>query len=277
MIAIVTDSTAYLTHEEAVALGVVVVPMSYSFSDNQSFNEGCIEADTRAEQEVAEHIDTVHTSQASLNGFINTFKRLKSAGYDILCLTISSRLSGTYANAVLAAKEVGKQRIEVVDSLTTCSGLYLLIREARMRIRSGAKLSAVAKEINKLRERVRICFSVDDMAPLRRSGRLGNVRMSVSTMLNIKPILEIRDGVVVSAGLARGRLDQTNKLCNFCKDAKGLLLVDNFLGAEAAEKLPIKLAREDREIERRRIGPVLGAHLGRGCVGVAYIADESTK
>ena len=274
MIAIVTDSTAYLTHEEAVALGVVVVPMSYSFSDNQSFNEGCIEADTRAEQEVAEHIDTVHTSQASLNGFINTFKRLKSAGYEILCLTISSRLSGTYANAVLAAKEVGKQRIEVVDSLTTCSGLYLLIREARMRIRSGAKLAAVAKEINKLRERVRICFSVDDMAPLRRSGRLGNVRMSVSTMLNIKPILEIRDGVVVSAGLARGRLDQTNKLCNFCKDAKGLLLVDNFLGAEAAEKLPIKLAREDREIERRRIGPVLGAHLGRGCVGVAYIAEE---
>ena len=241
MIAIVTDSTAYLTHEEAVALGVVVVPMSYSFSDNQSFNEGCIEADTRAEQEVAEHIDTVHTSQASLNGFINTFKRLKSAGYEILCLTISSRLSGTYANAVLAAKEVGKQRIEVVDSLTTCSGLYLLIREARMRIRSG---------------------------------RLGNVRMSVSTMLNIKPILEIRDGVVVSAGLARGRLDQANKLCNFCKDAKGLLLVDNFLGAEAAEKLPIKLAREDREIERRRIGPVLGAHLGRGCVGVAYIAEE---
>ena len=53
-----------------------------------------------------------------------------------------------------------------------------------------------------------------------------------------------------------------------------MLLVDNFLGAEAAEKLPIKLAREDREIERRRIGPVLGAHLGRGCVGVAYIAEE---
>ena len=80
MIAIVTDSTAYLTHEEAVALGVVVVPMSYSFSDNQSYNEGCIEADTHAEMEVAEHIDTVHTSQASLNGFINTFKLLKKAG-----------------------------------------------------------------------------------------------------------------------------------------------------------------------------------------------------
>lgn len=274
MIAIVTDSTAYLTHDEAVRLGVVVVPMSYSFSDNQGFNEGCIENDAGAELEVADHIDTVHTSQASLNGFINIFRILKRSGCGILCLTISSRLSGTYANAVLAAKEVGGQDIEIVDSLSTCSGLYLLIREARRRIRDGAKLSTVAKELNKLRERVRICFSVDDMTPLRRSGRLGNVRMSVSTVLNIKPILEIRDGAVVSAGLARGKLDQANKLCNFCKDAKGLLVVDNFLGTEAAEKLPVKLAREDREIERRRIGPVLGAHLGRGCVGVAYIAEK---
>ncbi len=274
VIAIVTDSTAYLTHDEAVRLGVVVVPMSYSFADNQGFNEGCIENDTGAELDVAEHIDAVHTSQASLNGFINIFRILKRSGYEILCLTISSRLSGTYANAVLAAKELGGQSIEIVDSLSTCSGLYLLIREARKRIRGGAKLAAVAKELNKLRERVRICFSVDDMTPLRRSGRLGNVRMSVSTVLNIKPILEIRDGAVVSAGLARGKLDQANKLCNFCKDAKGLIVVDNFLGADAAEKLPVKLAREDREIERRRIGPVLGAHLGRGCVGVAYIAEE---
>lgn len=274
MIAIVTDSTAYLTHDEAVRLGVVVVPMSYSFAGNQGFSEGCIENDTGAEMDVAEHIDTVHTSQASLHGFINTFRMLRRSGYEILCLTISSRLSGTYANAVLAAKELGGQDIEIVDSLTTCSGLYLLILEARRRIRGGAKLQGVAKELNKLRERVRICFSVDDMAPLRRSGRLGNVRMSVSTVLNIKPILEIRKGAVASAGLARGRIDQANKLCAFCKDARGLLIVDNFLGVEAAEKLPVKLAREDREIERRRIGPVLGAHLGRGCVGVAYIAEE---
>lgn len=271
MIAIVTDSTANVTHEEATRLGVVIVPMSYSTSLGHSAKEGCIEEDDQAEQLVAEHIDTVHTSQATLSSFLNTFRLLRRGGYEILCLTISSRLSGTYNNAVLAARELGNQHIEVVDSLTTCAGLYLLIREARERIRKGEKLAAVAKHITRLRSRVRICFSVDDMAPLRRSGRLGNVRMSVSTVLNIKPMLEIRDGAVVSTGLARGRLDQLNKLCAFCKNCGGYIVVDSFLGDEGAASMMVKLAREDREIERRRIGPVLGAHLGRGCIGVAYI------
>ena len=274
MIAIVTDSTAYLTHDEALDLGVVIVPMSYSFSDGEIFSEGCIEADVHSENMVADRIAEVHTSQATMNSFLNVFKMLRRSGYEILCLTISSRLSGTYANAVLAARELGNKHIEVVDSLSTTSGLYLRVRAAREYIRGGEKLGATAKYLNKLRNRVRICFSVDDMMPLRRSGRLGNVRMSVSTMLNIKPMLEIRDGAVVSTGMARGRIDQMNKLCAFCEGAKGRLVIDNFLGEEVAGKLPVKLAREDREIERRRIGPVLGAHLGRGCVGVAFIAEE---
>lgn len=274
MIAIVTDSTAYLTHEEAAQLGVVIVPMSYSYSANQSFSEGCIEADDFAERQVAEHIEQMHTSQATLLGFQNTFRMLRRGGYDILCLTISSRLSGTYANAMLAAREFGSQNVAVVDSLTTCSGLYLLIREARARIRAGDRLSSVARQIEKLRSRVRICFSVDDMAPLRRSGRLGNVRMSISTVLNIKPILAIHDGAVISTGIARGRVDQMAKLSTFCKDTRGPLIIDSFLADDVPAKLSVKLARADREIERRRIGPVLGAHLGRGCVGVTYIEAE---
>ena len=135
----------------------------------------------------------------------------------------------------------------------------------------GEKLSSIARQLNKIRERVRLAFSVDDMTPLRRSGRLGNVRMSVSTMLNIKPILEVRDGAVVSAGLARGKMDQCNKLCAVCGDCGGRIVIDSFLGDEAAERVLVRLAREDRELERRRTGPVLGAHLGKGCVGVAYI------
>ena len=208
MITIVTDSTAYLSHEEALDMGVVIVPMSYSFGDSQGINEGCIEEDRHAEMQVAEHIDQVHTSQAPISAFLSTFSRIRRAGNDVLCITMSSRLSGTYSNAVLAARELGNKHIEVVDSLTTCSGLYLLICEASRRIQNGDKLASIAKQLNKIRSRVHLAFSVDDMTPLRRSGRLGNVCMSVSTMLNIKPILEVRDGAVVSAGLARGKMDQ---------------------------------------------------------------------
>lgn len=273
MIAIVTDSTAYITHQEAQEMNVVIVPMSYSFSVGHSYNEGCIEEDDAMELKVAEHIDSVHTSQATLSDFINTFTRLRRAGYDILCMTISSRLSGTYSNAMLAAKEF-KGHIEVVDSLSTCAGLYLLIREANECIRNGMSLGGVAKQVRQLRNRVRVYFSVDDMQPLRRSGRLGNVRMSVSTVLNIKPMLEIRDGAVVSSGIARGKIDQSNKLAAYCKEASGRLIIASFLADEPAARLIVKLAREDREIERRRMGPVLGAHLGKGCLGVAFIAKE---
>ena len=127
--------------------------------------------------------------------------------------------------------------------------------------------------LDKLRHRVKLSFSVDDMAPLRRSGRLGNVKMSISTVLNIKPILEVREGAVVSTGIARGQIDRANKLCAFCKNAKGTIVVDGFLADEPASNLMARLAGKDRNLEHRRTGPVLGTHLGKGCVGVAYIEE----
>ncbi len=271
MIAIVTDSTACITHAEAAELGVVVVPMSYTLAGGQSFSEGCMEEDDTAEVQVADGIADVRTSQASANSFFNTFRWLRRADYEILCITISSKLSGTYNNAVQAARRMQGHHIQVVDSLCACSGLYLLIREASRMIGEGSGLSSTARQILRLRERVRTCFSVDDLAPLRRGGRLGAVRTGVSAMLNIKPILELRDGAVVHTGISRGKIDQCNKLVAFCEGASGRIAVESFLGDDAAARLSIKLAREDREVERRRVGPVLGAHLGRGCVGVTYI------
>lgn len=271
MIAIVTDSTACITHAEATEMGVVVVPMSYTLGGGQSFSEGCMEDDDTAERQVAENIDNVRTSQASFNSFFNTFGWLRRADYEVLCLTISSKLSGTYANAAQAARRMQGHHIQVVDSLNSCSGLYLLIREASRLIGEGNGLATTAKQIARTRSRVRTCFSVDDLAPLKRSGRLSAVRNAASGVLGIRPILELRDGMVMQTGISRGKLDQVNKLAAFAKGAQGRIAVESFLDDDAAARLSIKLAREDREIERRRVGPVLGAHLGRGCVGVSYI------
>ncbi len=274
MIAIVTDSTACITHAEATEMGVVVVPMSYTLSSGASFSEGCMEDDDSAERQVADDIAGVRTSQASYNSFINTFNWLRRADYDVLCLTISSKLSGTYANASQAARRIPGHHIQVVDSLSACGGLYLLIREASRMIAEGGSLSSTARLANRLRERVCTCFSVDDIAPLKRSGRLGPVRAAASGVLGIKPILELCDGTIAQTGISRGKLDQCKRLAEFCEGATGRVAVESFLGDDAAARLSIKLAREDREIERRRVGPVLGAHLGRGCVGVSYIAPE---
>ncbi len=271
MIAIVTDSTSYLTREEAAQLGVVVVPMTYTVGDSRSYSEGFIDNTDTAERLVADSIETMHTSQATLSAFTGAFTRLRKAGYDVLCVTISSRLSGTYANAVLAAREMEGLNIAVVDSLSVCGGLYLLIREAREVIRAGAQLFETARHLEALRTRIHTAFSVDDMEPLRRSGRLGNVKLSISTILNIKPLLTVTDGSIVSMGVARGRVEQMKKLRQFVKSAKGDLLVERFLGDTEAAHLTRQLESEGFKVEQRRVGPVLGAHLGSGCVGVAWL------
>lgn len=271
MIAIVTDSTAYLTREEAAQLGVVMVPMSYTVGEEQSVSEGFIEDSDDAERLVAKHIATMHTSQATLPAFTNAFARLRKAGYDILCVTISSRLSGTYANAVLAAREMDGHHIAVVDSLSVAGGLYLLIREAREVIHAGAQLFETARHLEALRERVHTAFSVDDMEPLRRSGRLGNVRLSISTILNIRPILTVTDGSIVSCGVARGRVEQMKKLRQFVKQAKGELIVERFLADDEAAQLTAQLESAGYRVQQRRVGPVLGAHLGTGSVGVGWL------
>lgn len=123
---------------------------------------------------------------------------------EVLCLTISSRLSGTYSNASLAAKSVGGA-IRIVDGRTTAGGSCLLLRHAAQRIREGAQLQPLAEELRALREQIGIAFSVTDMNPLRRSGRLGIVRQSVGTILNIRPILQLVQGGVVACDTARGK------------------------------------------------------------------------
>ena len=276
MTVIVTDSTAYLTRTEAVTLGVMVVPMSYSVDGGANYFEGYVDDSDAYEQLVANNLMRMHTSQVPYATFVRAFTELRQSGHDVLCISISSRLSGTYANATIAAQQVGGVHIEVVDAKLTAGGLSLLIREARKLLERGMALSEVAAAIRQRRSAVRTLFSVDDMEALRRSGRLGNVKMSISTILNIKPLLMVDDGGIVSAGIARGQGEQTKKLIQMLGVPEGPVIVEQFLGAQMAHKLRSLLESAGHEVQVRRVGPVLGVHLGHGCVGVTWISPTET-
>ena len=211
MIAIVTDSTSYLTKKEAQDMGVRVVPVCYSVS-GRMYNETYVDCNGDFFRLLRQNGEKYQTSQASVGIFMSAFEELIREGYDILCLTISSRLSGTYSSAVIAAREIGSPRIRVVDSLTTAGGLYMLLKEASSMPLSQMNLEEVALKLESLRGEIKIAFSVDDMAPLRKSGRLGIVRQSVGTILNVKPLLLLSEGSVVFIGNARGQAEQINQL-----------------------------------------------------------------
>lgn len=271
MIVIVTDSTAYLTRTEAVTLGVMVVPMSYSVDGGANYFEGYVDDSDAYEQLVANNLMRMHTSQVPYGTFMKAFTELRQSGREVLCVPISARLSGTYANATIAAQEIGGDKIEVVDSKLTAGGLSLLIKEARRLIERGLTLHETAEALKARRDAVHTMFSVDDMEALRRSGRLGNVKMSISTILNIKPLLKIDDGSIVSAGIARGQTEQIKKLIQTMDVPRGPVIVEQFLGAAAAQRVKAMLEGEGYEVRMRRVGPVLGVHLGHGSVGVTWM------
>lgn len=270
MIAIVTDSSSYLTQAEAAALGVVMVPMSYSAAGS-SYQENFVDQNGHFEQLFDSAEETLRTSQATLNSFTTAFDSLRAKGYEVLCLTISSRLSGTYGNAVLAARDLGGKNIAVVDTLTTAAGLYLCIREARRLIDQGLSLAEVAQHITDLRSRVHLVFSVDDIGPLRRSGRLGGIKLSISTILNIRPMLKCQDGAIIATGITRGRHEQQRQLLRAVPRDVTDVVVEQFKAESQIGVLAKELRDAGKSVEMRTIGPVLSIHLGKGCLGVAWI------
>lgn len=278
MIAIVTDSTSYFTKKEAKDLGIHVVPLNYSVK-SQTYYEDFSECNMDISPILKNDPMSVTTSQASVLVFKNIFKELADKGYEVLCIVISSRLSGTYSSASIAAKDVGENKVKVIDSLTTAGGLQLLVKEAIKLSKSETSLIRLYEMIEKIKVHIGLVFSVDDIGPLRRSGRLGIVQQSITTVLNIRPILACQKGTVVALGLARGRTAQTNKLAELvpktATDVIAHYIEDDEVSKTYYEK--IKQIFSNKKIPFIRIGPVLETHIGSGILGLAWINKYSEE
>lgn len=268
MIKILTDSSAYLKRKEAEALDVTLSPMAYSAADGTMFVEGFVEENLAFDRLLQRNPGKMHTSQVAYAALLSAFSDLKSKGHEVLCMTMSSRLSGTYANARMAADKAGG--VVVVDSQTTAGGFYLLIKKAHDLIASGMPLKEVEANINAARTRIKTFFSVDDMTALRNSGRLGNVKMSVSTILNIRPILKLEAGGITSHVVVRGKLEQQKGLVAAVPDGAKSVIVQHNHAPSRAEGIAAELKRRGFAPMIRGVGPVLAIHLGEGALGVSF-------
>ena len=266
MITIVTDSSAYFKQAEANELGIRIIPLNYTVG-NQPYSESF--ADCNSDFESLLNISSQYsTSHPNTAAFLSAFNEIKG---DILCITISSRLSGTYSTAYAAAKETARDDITVFDSQLTAGGLYLLIKKVKSMAENGLDLNSIVEELPKLRDSISITFSVGDMTPLRRSGRIGFVRMNIGTFLNIRPILRCQKGAVVSDGTVRGNNEVVKALLRqISPDSKECVI--NYIGDNRlATTLYHAISEEYPNIivTLQKMGPVLGIHLGSKVVAVS--------
>ena len=271
MITIITDSSSYFKKSEAQELGIKIVPINY-YVDGQSYSESFIDQNGDFEN-LLKGNGKYSTSHPNISAFLSAFEVELHNNNEVLCITISSRLSGAYGTAHTAAKQTESEKIAVFDSRFTAGGLYMLVKEAKKLVESGAGLGEILNELPAIRDKISIAFSVGDMTPLRNSGRMGFVRMSVSTFLNIKPILLCKDGAIVSDSVVHGNTELIKKLADRVnKNAKEIVI--NYIGDnQIATNLyhVIKKTTTDTPIYLQKIGPALGIHLGLKAIAIAII------
>ncbi|HEV2814137.1 MAG TPA: DegV family protein [Solirubrobacteraceae bacterium] len=217
------------------------------------------------------------TSQPSIGDFVEVFEPLLEAGNDVLSLHISAGISGTYDTALQAKAQLEERghagRIEVLDSATTCGGLGFMAMAAASRAKAGGGLSEVAAHARAAREELKVWFAVDTLEYLRRGGRIGAAQAWIGGALKIKPILSIESEItpverVRTQGKAFERMVEYMRSRH--ADGADAWIVQHIQAPEQAERL-VERGREIFGVEPvtvSEVGPVIGAHVGPGLLGV---------
>jgi DegV family protein with EDD domain len=268
--AIVTDSTTSLTPEVRRRPDVRVVPLTFHFGPEESYTDKVDMSNEEFYERLRTATEFPTTSQPPAGAFVEAYESL-SAYDDVLVLTISQKLSGTYGSAVAAAGMVDRP-VEVLDTKSAEMGSGLILRETLRAIDEGGDFDEVRRTAESAIRNCGIFFAVGTLEYLAKSGRIGRAQRLVGTALNIRPVLRIEDGEVVPHKRARGRKRQMVAVAEEVKlhVAAGKTLYFGHVAArESLSELCEILGVEDPVVAE--IGGVVGSHVGPGAYGVAYL------
>ena len=272
---IVTDSTADLPRELAADLGITVVPLYVRFGSETYRDRVDISEDEFYRRLVNDRIHP-STSQPTPQDFVNFYEKSSQQADGIISIHISDKLSGT-CNSALQAKEMmtTKCPIEVVNSETVSMGLGLLAVKA-VSIASAAKdLRQAVEEVKQCIASVHVWALFDTLKYLALGGRIGKAKALLGSVLNIKPVLVVKDGEMAPAGQARSRAKGIGLIYDFVskiREIQDLAIVYSTTPDDAqtlADRISIIFAKE--RIRLARLGPALGVHAGPGALAVAVM------
>jgi DegV family protein with EDD domain len=276
MIKIVTDSTAYLREDYVREHDIRIVPLCVHFGD-RDFKEGVDLSYEEFYDRLKNAPELPTTSQPSAGAFRQVFQELAEAGHEIIAMTISSRLSGTWNSAMAARDMLPDAEISIVDSLSTSIGLQLMVQAAIDAIEAGATRQQVLDRIEEIKKRILVLFVVDTLEYLAKGGRIGNAKAFLGTLLKVKPILVLQDGAIEPLEQVRSKSKAKARMLDIIAEH-----VDgNASGAKAAIAQALvadEAAAVAQELQTRLgcpppsvnpVGPVIGTHTGPGVIGIA--------
>jgi DegV family protein with EDD domain len=270
-IQLVCDSTAAFSAQEIKDMNLKVVPLSIHFN-GEVFDEGLPDTYDAFYASLVESRLLPTTSQPSILRFQEVFERALANGHDVVAITLAASLSGTYSSAMMAAQQVGPDRITVIDSNTGAYNLTHLVKTAWVSANLGSSPAQIKQMIEEQSPRMGAVLTVGDLIYLKRGGRLNNSQYFVGKLLNILPLILLREGKLFPHAKVKGTKAMFTALQQTAPDnAKGItvLHINNPEGAEQLIQL-MKQRFPTLTIETSLISPVIGSHLGPGTLGYCF-------
>ena len=278
MVKIVTDSLSDITSDIAQGLGITVVPLTVFFGQ-----ESFLDRVTMSTDEFYHRLthDTIWptTTQPPPGVFAEVYNKLAEETDEILVITLSSKLSGTYESALSARKLVEKEcRIEVIDSLTVAMGLGLIVIAAAKAAQAGANLGEIVDLVRRAMPQSHFIVYFDTLKYLAKGGRIGKAQGLLGAMLSIKPILTVKDGEMSPVTRLRSRAAGMDYLYNFVAGFSHIegLAVEHATTPDDANRLVERLSSlfPKERIYRSTISPVVGTYAGPGAMAVSILEAE---
>lgn len=277
-VALVTDSTAYIPKDLVEEYQISVAPQVLIWGE-ETFRDGVDITPEEFYTRLKKATVMPTTSQVNMASFQQIFQELLENDHNILAILVSNRLSKTIDSALQACEMLPGAPIEIVDSMSTAMAMGFQVLSVARLAQQGANLAECKALAEKATGHTGVVFAVDTLEFLHRGGRIGGGTRFLGSALNIKPILELRDGHVEAAERVRTR-------------KKSLLRLVEMVGERIGGRKPVRLAalhanaaeeaREVLEMAKGRfnpvetvfseVSPVVGTHAGPGTVGLCYMA-----
>ena len=281
---LIIDSTTNIP--EKIRSRFTIIPLKVRFGDEE-FIEGITIDDKRFYEKLIESDVLPTTSQPSPEDFAKAYKEALEAGEEVLVITLSSKLSGTYQSAVIAAMDFPDDKIHIVDSKSVAIGTGILVQMALSMADNGMSASQIAEVITKERESIRLIALLDTLEYLKKGGRISKTVAFAGGILSIKPVICVVDGEVKLLGKARGSKHGNNLLVQEIKAAGGvdfrkpvLLgytgLTDALLQKYISDSASLWENNTDT-LDFAMVGSVVGTHVGPGAVAAAFFSKDSSS
>ena len=272
---IVTDSSCDLPQGMADALGIRIVPLSIRFGDTEYIDRTTITA-TEFWSKCAASPTLPETAAPSPGQFEETYRSLAAEGATaIVVVSLSSDLSATMQSAELAARAVTPGiDVRIVDSRNASMGLGLTVLACAELAATGASADEVVARAQSVIPRTRVFAALDTLDNLKKGGRIGGAKAMLATVMSIKPLISITNGLVAEAGKQRTRSKALAHLVDILRNQEVPIERLSVLNAQCSDvDAFVAMVKEvySGEIIIGDIGAVIGTHAGQGTIGIVFL------